>query len=111
MKRTSPIPKHWGSSGNPKNTLPIIFKYNNILMRLFLIIINNLHCVLCIGGYHLEVDSGSVRWFHRDEYGRTVFSMMTSQLVIPRVWMHFTAVYDGYKGLAKVTFVDRLYAG
>ena len=60
------------------------------------------------GGYHLEVDSGSIRWFHRDSENRIIFSMMTSQVVIPRVWMHFTAVYDGYKGIARVRFFNCL---
>ena len=69
----------------------------------FLLKFSKIYVILSLtGGYHLEVDSGSIRWFHRDAESRIIFSMMTSQVVIPRVWMHFTAVYDGYKGIARV---------
>lgn len=58
-----------------------------------------------IGGYHFELDNGKVRWFHRDEREKTVFSLITPQIVEPKVWMHIAATYDAYKSLAMV-YVD-----
>lgn len=57
------------------------------------------------GGYHLEINNGAVRWFHRDEQDRTVFSMTTGVVAIPNVWMHYTVIYDAIKGIAKVCYV------
>ena len=57
---------------------------------------------LVLGGYHFELDGGKVRWFHRDEVERTIFSLITEPVVEPQVWMHFTATYDAYKSIAKV---------
>ena len=59
--------------------------------------------VLPIGGYHFEIDDGKVRWFHRDESEKTVFSLISQPVVEPKVWMHFAATYDAYKSSAKVS--------
>ena len=57
---------------------------------------------VCVGGYHFELDNGKVRWFHRNEYEKTVFSLITTPVVEMRVWMHFAATYDAYNSVAKV---------
>ena len=62
---------------------------------------SNLH----LGGYHFEIDDSKVRWFHRDESDKTVFSMMTSPVTLPRVWMHYTVTYNAYQQVAKVNLV------
>lgn len=62
-----------------------------------------------IGGYHLEINGGAVRWFHRDEHSRTIYSMLTGPVAIPRVWMHYTVIYDAVRGFARVSSVKLLF--
>ena len=54
------------------------------------------------GQYHLEVDNGRVRWFHRNERHVTIFSVLTRPLIETGNWMHLAVTYDGVLGMARV---------
>ena len=54
------------------------------------------------GQYHLEVNHGSVRWFHRNELSVTIFRVVTKPLIETGKWMHLAVTYDGVIKTAKV---------
>ena len=54
------------------------------------------------GQYHLEVNNGSVRWFHRNELSVTIFSVVTKPLIETGKWVHLAVTYDGVIKTAKV---------
>ena len=54
------------------------------------------------GQYHLEVNNGSVRWFHRNELSVTIFSVVTKPLIETGKWVHLAVTYDGAIKTAKV---------
>ncbi|XP_022780705.1 uncharacterized protein LOC111321951 [Stylophora pistillata] len=54
------------------------------------------------GQYHLEIDSGSVRWFHRNERGQIIFNV-TSEVIVPsHVWTHVACTYEAKLGQADI---------
>ena len=54
------------------------------------------------GQYHLEIDDGSVRWFHRNETGQVIFNV-TSEVIVPsHVWTHVACTYDSQLGQADI---------
>lgn len=55
-----------------------------------------------MGQYHLEVNNGSVRWFHRNEKGIVIFNVQTQVIVPPNIWTHVTSTYDATSGYAQV---------
>lgn len=55
------------------------------------------------GQYHFEINDGNVRWFHRDETQKTVFSCdALGGLVKAGDWAHVAGTYDAVTGKAKV---------
>ena len=55
------------------------------------------------GQYHFEIDNGRVRWFHRNEMGKTVFSVVTDQPVVNQSsWTLITGTYSSKKNRARV---------
>ena len=58
------------------------------------------------GQYHLEVNSGRVRWFHRNESGKNIFSVTPNSLIKVGNWTHLAVTYDGVLGMAKVGLKD-----
>lgn len=61
------------------------------------------------GQYHFEVDNGRVRWFHRNEDGVTVFSVVTDQIAVHEGnWTQITGTYSMDKNRARVR---RVYNG
>lgn len=54
------------------------------------------------GQYHLEIDNGKIRWFHRNEIHATIFDVRAQRLVEMNKWVHVVGTYDGDKRLAKV---------
>ena len=54
------------------------------------------------GQYHLEVNNGSVRWFHRNELSVPIFSVVTKPLIETGKWVHLAVTYDGVIKTAKV---------
>lgn len=56
--------------------------------------------------YQLEVENARIRWFHRNENGSTVFSIVTDVPVLSNgKWFHVAAMYDGLRGSAKI-YID-----
>lgn len=56
--------------------------------------------------YDLQVENARVRWFHRNENGSTVFSIITDGPVLSNgKWYHIAAMYDGLRGIAKI-YID-----
>ncbi|KAK2563931.1 EGF-like repeat and discoidin I-like domain-containing protein 3 [Acropora cervicornis] len=54
------------------------------------------------GQYHLEIDDGSVRWFHRNENGEIIFNV-TSEVIVPsHVWTHVACTYEAKLGQADI---------
>lgn len=54
------------------------------------------------GQYHLEIDSGSVRWFHRNERGDVIFNVTSEEIVPSHVWTHVACTYDATLGQADI---------
>lgn len=54
------------------------------------------------GQYHLEIDNGRIRWFHRNERRVTIFSVLTEPLITEGNWTHVTGTYSGLQREAKV---------
>ena len=55
------------------------------------------------GQYHFEIDNGRVRWFHRNEQGKTVFSAVTDDNVVQENnWVLITGTYSYKKNRARV---------
>ena len=54
------------------------------------------------GQYHLEIENGKVRWFHRNEKHDVVFSVTSQPLVNEGMWTHAVGTYDSFKRVAKV---------
>ena len=54
------------------------------------------------GQYHVEIENGKVRWFHRNEKHVVVFSIISQPLVSEGVWHHIAGTYDAQKSIAKV---------
>ena len=54
------------------------------------------------GQYHLEVRNGSVRWYHRNEQGIVIFSVLTEPLIETGTWMHLAVTYDSVLRMARV---------
>ncbi|XP_048589917.1 neurogenic locus notch homolog protein 2 isoform X2 [Nematostella vectensis] len=57
------------------------------------------------GQYHLEVDDGKVRWFHRNENHQTIFSVLTPPVLTEGKWTQVTVTYSSDYSRARV-FVD-----
>eukprot|EP00795_Rhopilema_esculentum_P008194 gene8194-14126_t len=57
------------------------------------------------GQYHVEIENGKVRWFHRNEQHKVVFSIMSQPLVGENVWHHIAGTYDAQKSIARL-FLD-----
>lgn len=55
------------------------------------------------GQYHLEVDNGRVRWFHRDENRQTIFSVLSRPAVGEGRWTQLTVTYSADKQRARVS--------
>jgi len=56
--------------------------------------------------YLLQSENGRVFWFHRNENGTTVFSIITDTPVLqPGKWAHLAVTYDGLRGISQV-YVD-----
>ncbi|XP_046845216.1 uncharacterized protein LOC124439054 [Xenia sp. Carnegie-2017] len=61
------------------------------------------------GQYHLEINDGNVRWFHRNETQATVFSVEAIGGIIKQSeWFHVAGTYDGIIGKAKIYVNDEL---
>ena len=56
------------------------------------------------GQYHVEIENGKIRWFHRNEKHVVVFSIMSQPLVSEGIWHHIAGTYDAQKSIAKVSF-------
>ena len=55
------------------------------------------------GQYHFEIDNGRVRWFHRNEMGKTVFSVVTDKPEVNQSsWTLITGTYSSKKNRARV---------
>ena len=54
------------------------------------------------GQYHLEIDSGSVRWFHRNERGQIIFNVTSEVIVLSHVWTHVACTYEAKLGQADI---------
>ena len=54
------------------------------------------------GQYHVEIDNGKVRWFHRNEYHVTIFSIVSKPIMQSSVWTHIGGTYNAAKREAKV---------
>ena len=54
------------------------------------------------GQYHLEINYGRVRWFHRNERGKVIFSVQANPSIEIGNWMHLAVTYDGVFGMARV---------
>ena len=59
------------------------------------------------GQYHLEIENGKVRWFHRNENHDTIFSVQTRPVVREGVWTQITVTYSAKKQRARVSSVIR----
>lgn len=58
-----------------------------------------------IGGYHFEIDDGSIRWFHRDNQSKVIFSAFTDPVItVPDEWRHIIVTYDSNTSTAKVKY-------
>lgn len=56
------------------------------------------------GQYHFEIDNGRVRWFHRNEDGNTVFSVVTDDIVVREgKWTLITGTYSADRNRARVS--------
>ena len=55
------------------------------------------------GQYHLEIENGKVRWFHRNENHDTIFSVLTRPIVNEGVWTQITGTYSAKKERARVS--------
>ncbi|XP_022798423.1 uncharacterized protein LOC111336565 isoform X1 [Stylophora pistillata] len=62
------------------------------------------------GQYHFEIQDGSLRWFHRNETGVTIFSVETDPIIPANVWNHVVGTYDARTGIAKIFVNGRLKA-
>ena len=60
------------------------------------------HSIHNKGQYHFEVYNGRLRWFHRNEYAKEVFSVRTSPLLQPNLWYHVVGTYDSRTHMARV---------
>lgn len=60
------------------------------------------HSIHRKGQYHFEVYNGRLRWFHRNEYAKEVFSVRTSPLLQPNLWYHVVGTYDSRTHMARV---------
>ena len=56
------------------------------------------------GQYHLEIENGKVRWFHRNEKHAIVFGIISAPLVGEGTWNHVVGTYSAQKAIAKVGF-------
>ncbi|XP_057309168.1 uncharacterized protein LOC130647358 isoform X2 [Hydractinia symbiolongicarpus] len=54
------------------------------------------------GQYHLEIDNGRIRWFHRNERRVTIFSVLSEPLITEGNWTHITGTYSGLQREAKL---------
>jgi len=54
------------------------------------------------GQYHVEIENGKIRWFHRNEKHTVVFSIMSQPLVSEGLWHHIAGTYDAQKSIAKL---------
>ncbi|XP_047144561.1 uncharacterized protein LOC100203132 isoform X2 [Hydra vulgaris] len=54
------------------------------------------------GQYHVEIDNGKIRWFHRNEYHMTIFSVVTKPILQNNVWTHIGGTYNAAKREAKL---------
>eukprot|EP00794_Sanderia_malayensis_P004400 gene4400-4989_t len=54
------------------------------------------------GQYHVEIENGKVRWFHRNEKHAVVFSITSTALVAEGAWTHIAGTYDAEKAIAKL---------
>ncbi|XP_028405849.1 uncharacterized protein LOC114528425 isoform X2 [Dendronephthya gigantea] len=55
------------------------------------------------GQYHFEIDNGRVRWFHRNEDGKTVFSAVTDDIVVREGnWNLITGTYSVDRNRARI---------
>ena len=53
--------------------------------------------------YELQIENARVRWFHRNENGSTVFSVITDAPVLSNEkWYHVAAMYDGLRGISQI---------
>lgn len=56
--------------------------------------------------YLLQVENARVRWFHRNENGTTVFSIITDGPVLSNgKWYHLAVMYEGLHGTASI-YID-----
>ena len=60
------------------------------------------------GQYHVEIENGKIRWFHRNEKHTVVFSIMSQPLVSEGLWHHIAGTYDAQKSIAKVRYFESL---
>jgi hypothetical protein len=59
-----------------------------------------------IAQYILDVENGRIRWFHRNENGTTVFSILTDLPVLsPGKWSQVAVSYDGLRGSSQI-YID-----
>ncbi|XP_068742646.1 uncharacterized protein [Montipora capricornis] len=59
--------------------------------------------------YLLQIENARLRWFHRNENGSTVFSIITDGPVLSNgKWYHIAAMYDGLRGSARIYINGRL---
>ena len=58
--------------------------------------------------YQLQIDDGKIRWFHRNEKGLTIFSIMTPKPAIEaKTWAELAVVFEGKTGTAQI-YVDSI---
>lgn len=70
-----------------------------------------IYCVhfFFLAQYLLQVENAQLRWFHRNENGSTVFSIITDGPVLSNgKWYHIAAMYDGLRGNSRIYINGRL---
>lgn len=53
------------------------------------------------GLFHVEIRTGGVRFFHRNETGNTVFQINPGPILPANEWVHFAGTYDSESGEVK----------
>ena len=53
------------------------------------------------GLFHVEIRSGGVRFFHRNETNQTVFNINPGPVLEANTWVHFAGTYDSASGEVK----------
>lgn len=57
------------------------------------------------GQYHLEINDGRVRWFHRNGENQIIFKVVSQPVIHEGKWIHIAATYSSSKRRARVSIL------